>query len=201
MTLVITLVFVLAAYLIGSVSSAILVCRACKLPDPRNHGSNNPGATNVLRIGGKGPAAMTLVGDMLKGLIPALVTSLAGFQPLVVACVSVAAFAGHLFPVFFQFRGGKGVATALGALLGAAPVAGLLALVSWLAFSLVFRISSVAALGSFILVPLFLLMKGQTQLAIGFAVIAVMLFFTHRTNLQRLRAGNEPRIGQKSKTT
>ncbi len=197
MTLVITLLFLLAAYLFGSVSSAILVCRAFGLPDPRTNGSNNPGATNVLRIGGKTPAALTLIGDMLKGLIPTLLATIAGFQPLVVAAVAVAAFIGHLFPVFFQFRGGKGVATALGALLGAAPIAGLLALASWLAFSLAFRISSVAALGSFLLVPLFLVIKGQPYLAVGFAVIAMMLFFTHRANLQRLREGTEPRLGQK----
>lgn len=197
MTLAISLLFLLAAYLVGSVSSAIIVCRTLGLPDPRQHGSNNPGATNVLRIGGKGAAAMTLAGDMLKGLLPTLIATWAGFQPIVIAGVAVAAFAGHLFPVFFQFRGGKGVATALGALLGAAPVAGLLALASWLAFSLAFRISSVAALCSFVLVPLFLLIKGQHYLAAGFTVIAVMLFFTHRSNLARLRAGTEPRLGQK----
>jgi len=198
MTVAVVLLLILAAYLIGSVSSAILVCRAMKLPDPRTHGSNNPGATNVLRLGGKGAAALTLLGDMLKGFIPTLCTALITPSTHVLALVAIAAVAGHLWPVFFQFRGGKGVATALGALLGAAPLTGALALASWMALCLVFRISSVAALGTFLLVPLFLLIQGQPKLAAGFAVVTVLLFITHRANLARLRAGTEPRLGKKS---
>jgi len=198
MTLAITVTCLLAAYLTGSISSAVLVCRLMRLPDPRSHGSSNPGATNVLRIGGKWPAALTLLGDMLKGLLPALATSILGQPEWLVALVVIAACAGHVFPIFFGFRGGKGVATALGALLGAAPVAGLLALATWLAICLVLRISSVAALGTFSLVPLYLLTQGHTALAAGFSVITVLLFVTHRANLARLRAGTEPRLNQKS---
>ncbi len=193
------ILYVLAAYLIGSLSSAVIVCRLFSLPDPREHGSNNPGATNVLRLGGKKPAALTLVGDMLKGLLPAMLTVALGAPPIIVTLVALAAFAGHLFPVFFNFRGGKGVATALGALLGAAWVPGVLAIVTWLAVCLLCRISSVAALATFTLVPLYLYAQGQKTQAMGFIVIAVLLFFTHRSNLKRLLQGVEPRVGS-SKT-
>lgn len=189
---------ILGAYLIGSVSTAILVCKALRLPDPRTSGSNNPGATNVLRIGGRSAAAMTLAGDMLKGLAPVLSVRALDASPGIVAAVALAAFAGHLFPIFFQFRGGKGVATALGALFGASPISGLLAIATWLAISLLSRVSSVAALATFTLVPVFLYIQGQPRLAAGFCTIGVLLFFTHRKNLQRLRAGTEPKIGAKS---
>lgn len=197
-TLLIPTVLIAGAYLIGSVSSAIIVCRLFGLPDPRDQGSGNPGATNVLRLGGKVPAALTLVGDMLKGLIPAIIaTSLAGISDTVVALAVLAAFLGHLFPVFFGFRGGKGVATALGALIGASWLSGLIAIACWLAFSLVTRISSAAALATFTCVPVVLWINGYNALAIAFTLITLMLFYTHRSNIARLIAGTEPRIGQK----
>lgn len=197
-TLVLSIILILGAYLIGSVSSAIIVCRLFGLPDPREQGSGNPGATNVLRLGGKVPAALTLVGDMLKGLVPAAIaTGLTGASPSVVALTVIAAFLGHLFPVFFGFRGGKGVATALGGLIGASWLSGLIAIAFWLAFSLLTRISSAAALATFTCVPIVLWINGYIALAIAFTVIALMLFFTHRTNISRLLAGTEPRIGQK----
>jgi len=145
------ILIIVAAYLFGSLSSAVIVCRLFSLPDPRTHGSNNPGATNVLRLGGKLPAALTLVGDMLKGLLPVVLANYLGRQPEVLALVAIAAFAGHIFPLFFQFKGGKGVATALGALIGAMPIVGLLAIATWLAVCLLSRISSVAALTTFTL--------------------------------------------------
>ncbi|MEM6405998.1 MAG: glycerol-3-phosphate 1-O-acyltransferase PlsY, partial [Pseudomonadota bacterium] len=143
-----------AAYLLGSVSSAILVCRCFRLPDPRTQGSHNPGATNVLRIGGKLPAAVTLAGDMAKGLIPMLVCHLLDVTPLVFACVGLAVFLGHLYPVFFKFQGGKGVATAMGMDLGLHWLIGLSVIGLWLLVAKVMRVSSLAALISMTLAPL-----------------------------------------------
>lgn len=183
------------AYLIGSVSAAILICRLMGLPDPRESGSGNPGATNVLRVGGKLPAALTLVGDALKGLLPVAVTGLIIPHPPTIALVALAAFLGHLYPVFFDFRGGKGVATAFGALVGLSSQVGLLAVVTWLAICLAFRISSLAALVTFTLVPLYLMTGGHIAFAFTYLVIAGFLFYSHRANIQRMLSGTEPKLG------
>lgn len=185
-----------AAYLIGSVSAAILICRIMGLPDPRTTGSGNPGATNVLRAGGKLPAALTLLGDGLKGLLPVAVTGLIVPHPPTVALVAMAAFLGHLYPVFFDFRGGKGVATALGALFGLSMQIGLLAVISWFVISLAFKISSLAALITFAVVPFFLFTAGHNAFAVVFVVIAGFLFYSHRSNIKRILAGTEPKIGK-----
>jgi len=185
------------AYLAGSVSAAVVTCRLMGLDDPRGAGSGNPGATNVLRTGGRKAAAITLLGDALKGLLPVLAAGLLGAPATVVALVAVAAFVGHLYPVFFDFRGGKGVATALGALLGLNLTAGLLALLVWLAIALASRRSSLAALLTFALVPVLLLMENERTGALGFAMIAAGLLYTHRGNVQRLLAGTEPLIGKR----
>lgn len=185
------------AYLAGSISAAILVCRAMGLEDPRTAGSGNPGATNVLRVGGKVPAALTLLGDGLKGFLPVLATSLITSHPPTIALAAIAAFLGHLYPVFFQFQGGKGVATALGALLGISLSVGALALLTWLAVSLTFKRSSLAALVTFVLVPVYLLFDAQQVSALAFVLIAAFLFFTHRSNISRLIAGTEPLIGKR----
>lgn len=187
------------AYLVGSVSAAILICRLMNLPDPRETGSGNPGATNVLRVGGKLPAALTLLGDALKGLLPVAITGLIVPHPPTVALVAMAAFLGHLYPVFFDFRGGKGVATALGALFGLSMQIGLLATVSWLVICIAFRISSLAALVTFTLVPFILLTAGHTAFAIVYVVIAGFLVYSHRENIKRILAGTEPKLGKKSK--
>src|SRR5437016_5515458 len=126
------------AYIFGSLSSAIIVCKLMGLPDPRTQGSNNPGATNVLRIGGKKAAAITLIGDMLKGLAPVLIVKILGMPFMVIAVAGLAAFIGHLFPVFFSFKGGKGVATALGCLLAISLPAALSWSVTWLLVALIF---------------------------------------------------------------
>ncbi len=187
------------AYLIGSVSAAILICRLMNLPDPRESGSGNPGATNVLRVGGKLPAALTLLGDALKGLLPVAITGVMVPHPPTVALVAMAAFLGHLYPVFFDFRGGKGVATALGGLFGLSLQIGLLAAVSWLVISIAFRISSLAALITFTLVPLMLLTSGHIAFAIVYTVIAAFLYYSHRENIKRILAGTEPKIGKKAR--
>ena len=185
------------AYLAGSLSTAIIVCRAMGLGDPRSGGSGNPGATNVLRLGGKLPAALTLLGDALKGFLPVVIASLVSSHSPTIALVGIAAFLGHLYPVFFDFRGGKGVATALGVLLGLHPAVGALALLTWLATSLTFRKSSLAALLTFLLVPIYLLTDGAQVFAMAFVLIGALLFYTHRQNIQRLLDGTEPEIGKR----
>lgn len=181
-----------AGYLLGSISSAILVCRLLGLPDPRAHGSGNPGATNVLRVGGKKAAAVTLLGDMLKGLVPVLAAHALGMPTAVVAAVAVAAIFGHLFPVFFGFRGGKGVATALGALLGAAWPVGLAVVLTWLVIFALTRISSLSALSAFVLAPLYAWwLQGETEFVAAVALITVVLIWRHRSNIRKLLGGTE----------
>jgi len=197
---------VIAAYLLGSISSAIIVCRLMGLPDPRTQGSNNPGATNVLRIGGKKAAAVTLIGDSLKGLIPMLVGILLGVAPGVLAAAGLAAFIGHLFPVFFDFRGGKGVATALGVQFGLwAPLFGLwwpvglpVALI-WLFVAKVLKFSSLAALISMTLAPLIVWLMGLPPVTIGMQLIMTgLLIWRHRSNIENLLTGREGRLTAKA---
>ena len=180
------------AYLLGSVSSAILLSKVMGFEDPRSEGSKNPGATNVLRIAGRKAAFLTLVGDFLKGLIPVLVAAALLADPLVVALTAFAAFAGHCFPVFFAFRGGKGVATALAASLAFDWVIGLILIAIWLLFARVFKISSLAAIASFCALPALTFWRhpdiGVTAL---FAAISIILIWRHRGNIQRLISGTE----------
>lgn len=188
----------IAAYLIGSISTAIIVCRVLKLPDPRSQGSGNPGATNVLRVGGKAPAVVTLIGDALKGLLPVLLANQLGATPLIIGLTALAAVLGHLFPVFFQFKGGKGVATTLGAIFGIGWLAGLLTVTTWLAVSLTFRMSSLASLGGLLLAPLYVWITSKSvPLVICTAVISVLVYIRHKANIARLIKGEEPKIGEK----
>lgn len=189
-----------AGYLAGSISSAILVCRLMGLPDPRGIGSGNPGATNVLRTGSKPAAALTLVGDLAKGIVPVVIARWVGLPDLAVAAVGLASFAGHLYPVFFGLKGGKGVATALGVLLAWSPLTGLAALIAWLAMAATFRYSSLAALTAAALAPFSLaLLTGSWGLTTGGIVMTALLVWRHRGNIQRLLAGSEPRIGARAK--
>jgi len=187
-----------AAYLLGSISSAIIVCRLMGLPDPRTLGSNNPGATNVLRIGGKKAAAITLFGDSLKGLIPMLAGHGLGVSSAVLAAAGLAAFLGHLFPVFFQFRGGKGVATALGVQLGLYWPIGLCVAAIWLFVTKVLRISSLSALISMALAPAIVWFFWPERVLIGMQlVITGLLFWRHRSNIRNLIEGSEDRLTDK----
>ena len=197
--MIVALLLVVLAYLLGSLSSAVVICRLFGLPDPRTEGSGNPGATNVLRLGGKKAAAMTLVADMLKGLLPTVIAQFAGLPLAWVAAIGVAAVVGHMFPIFFGFRGGKGVATGLGTLLGTHWVTGLLAIAVWLATCLVFRISSLAALVTFVAVPLLFVVNGRRSTAMVLAIMSVLLFWRHRENIKRLLRGEEPRLGERDK--
>ena len=191
-----TFLFVVIGYLAGSISTAILVCQAMGLPDPRSEGSRNPGATNVLRLGGKKAAAITLAGDLLKGLLPVLLAHLLGVDATGLALTALAAFLGHLYPVFFGFVGGKGVATAFGAILGLSWPVALAALATWLFMAFVVRISSLSALTAAALTPLFGWWFGLP--AINLAVIAIMvglLVWRHRSNIRKLLSGAEDKIG------
>jgi glycerol-3-phosphate acyltransferase PlsY len=191
-----TLALVVFAYLLGSISSAIIVCRLMGLPDPRTQGSNNPGATNVLRIGGKKAAAITLVGDSLKGLIPMVLGHLLEVGPTALAATGLAAFLGHLYPVFFGFRGGKGVATALGVQLGLWWPIGLTVAGVWLFVAKVLKISSLSALVSMALAPLVVWLFWPEPVLAGMqVVVSLLLFWRHRSNIANLIAGKEDKIG------
>jgi len=197
MTLI-NIALVVVAYLLGSLSAAIILCRLMGLPDPRSQGSGNPGATNVLRFGGKKLAALTLLGDMLKGLIPVVAARFVTDDATVLALVALAAFLGHLFPIFFGFRGGKGVATALGVLLGLSWQVGVAVLVTWIVMALLFRISSLSALIAAMLSPLYGWWFTNSLVYIEMmAVMAILLLWRHRSNIERLLSGKEKHIGQK----
>lgn len=192
-----TIVLLVAAYLLGSVSSAIIVCRIMSLPDPRGEGSGNPGATNVLRIGGKKAAALTLVGDFIKGLLPVLVAKHLGVGPEVLLWVALAAFFGHLYPIFFRFQGGKGVATGLGVLFGINLWLGLATAGTWLIVAQVFRLSSLAALIAMALAPIYTwLLIHNPYLSIGIAFMSAWLFWRHRSNIQNLLNKSEDRFDE-----
>lgn len=184
------------AYLMGSISSAVIICRCLKLPDPREHGSMNPGATNVLRFGGKKAAAMTLIGDVFKGLIPVLFAQTLGADSTVTAVVGLFAFAGHLYPVFFNFKGGKGIATALGALTGFAWPIGIALIATWLIIAFTFKLSSLAALMTAIINPLYVWWFTDSRaMLIAGTIISLLAIWRHRSNIQRLFEGKEGKIG------
>lgn len=192
-----TIIAIVIAYLFGSISSAIIVCKILQLPDPRTQGSKNPGATNVLRIGGKKAALITLLGDMLKGVIPVLLAKWYGIDTLGLALVALAAFIGHLYPVFFRFEGGKGVATFLGCLLALAWQVGLAVVATWLVIAALFRYSSLSALISAIAAPFYTWYFTNNTYAIVVSIISLLLIYRHRTNIQKLLTGKEDKIGDK----
>ena len=195
--MIVDLLLTVAAYLVGSLSAAIIVCKLLGLPDPRTQGSRNPGATNVLRFGGKKAAAIVLIGDSVKGLLPVLVAQWLRVDDNVLAAVGLAAFLGHLYPLFFGFHGGKGVATAFGVLLGIAWPVALAAVATWLLVAKIFRISSLAALIAALLAPLFLWLDQASQPVLIMSwVMSLLLLWRHRGNIQRLITGEEGRIGR-----
>ena len=194
---ILDLTLIAGAYLLGSISSAIIVCRIMGLPDPRTEGSNNPGATNVLRIGGRGAAFVTLLGDTLKGVIPVVLCHLLGRSETVFALVGGAAFLGHLYPVFFGFKGGKGVATALGVQFGLHWAIGAAVGLTWLFMAKVANISSLAALISMLLAPLYLWLLWPSPALLAMQVlITLLLFWRHRSNIRGLLNGTEGRISK-----
>ena len=180
------------AYLLGSISSAILLSKLMGFTDPRSEGSKNPGATNVLRIAGKKAAFLTLVGDCLKGFIPVVVAVVLFDDSLVSALTGFAAFAGHCFPIFFAFRGGKGVATAIAATVAFDWQVGLALIAIWLLFARVFKISSLAAIISFLALPALVYWRvPDYQVVAVFIIMSAILIWRHRGNIQRLLSGTE----------
>ncbi|GAB4262042.1 MAG: hypothetical protein Kow0065_12680 [Methylomicrobium sp.] len=185
-------IFVLIAYLAGSVSSAIIVCRIMGLPDPREQGSGNPGATNVMRIGGKKAAAITLLGDMLKGLLPVYVAKILALPLEVWVLTGLAAFIGHLYPVFFEFKGGKGVATSVGVLLGFSWWLGLAVISTWLLVYKLGKISSLSALVASVLSSVYAWFIVENTAIVGAcSLMTLILLWRHKSNIQRLLAGEE----------
>ncbi|AHN76707.1 glycerol-3-phosphate 1-O-acyltransferase PlsY [Pandoraea pnomenusa] len=197
-----TLVFIVLAYLMGSVPFAVIVSRTMGLADPRSYGSGNPGATNVLRSGNKKAAVLTLIGDALKGWLAVYLAQhfadAWGVSDFGLAAVALAVFVGHLYPVFLRFAGGKGVATAAGVLIAIDPILGLAVVATWLIIAIFFRYSSLAALVAAVFAPLYyVFMFGFGPYAPAVIVMAILLIYRHRANIGKLIAGKESRIGQK----
>ncbi len=197
----------LAAYLLGSLSFAVIVSRIMGLNDPRTYGSKNPGATNVLRSGSKAAAVVTLLLDALKGFVAVVLVRWLGapygLGDGTVALVGLAAFLGHLYPVFFRFVGGKGVATALGVLLGVSPVLGLAVGATWLIIAYFFRYSSLASIVAAVFAPVYYLFGDgvawyqDNGIAVSMAVMSALLIYRHAENIGRLLKGTESRLGKK----
>jgi len=186
---------VFGGYLFGSISAAIVTCRLMGLPDPRSEGSRNPGTTNVLRLGGKKAALLTLVGDMLKGLLPVLIAGALTDKPAVLAATALAAFLGHLYPVFFGFTGGKGVATALGVVFGLDWRVGLATVATWLMMAFIFRYSSLAALTAILLVPAGFWWLDAAPVTVSMMLVMMaLLYWRHRSNIANLLSGAETKI-------
>ena len=187
---------IIVAYLIGSISGAIITTKLMALPDPRTQGSGNPGATNVLRHGGKKAALFTLLIDILKGIIAVLIVKLIITTPIVLAAAALAVFLGHLYPIFFQFKGGKGVATAFAALLILAWPVALAALFTWIIMALIFRYSSLSAITAAILTPIYMFwLTPDWEYTLVSIIICGFLIWRHCSNIQNLWNGTEDKIG------
>ncbi|ADT88103.1 glycerol-3-phosphate 1-O-acyltransferase PlsY [Vibrio furnissii] len=190
------LIMIISAYLLGSISSAVLICRVMGLPDPRAVGSHNPGATNVLRIGGKKTAIAVLLCDMLKGTIPVWSAYFLGIDSLLLGIIAIAACLGHMYPLFFHFKGGKGVATALGAIAPIGLDLTLMIMLTWLVVAVIFRYSSLAALVTVLLAPFYTWMV-KPQYTLPVAMLCCLIVLRHHQNIKRLFAGTEPKVGEK----
>ncbi|HQZ03531.1 MAG TPA: glycerol-3-phosphate 1-O-acyltransferase PlsY [Thauera sp.] len=196
MSLIALPALLIAAYLLGSIPFAIVTSKLFRLEDPRRYGSGNPGATNVLRSGNKGAAALTLIGDCLKGWLAVWIASKLGFTPLEAASAGLLALLGHIFSLFLRFNGGKGVATALGVLAGVDGQIAILCALVWLAVAFTTRYSSAAALAAAAAAPISgLMFLGPRPIVLVLLAMAGLLFWRHAANIARLRAGTEGRIG------
>ena len=187
------------AYLLGSINSAIIVCYIFRLPSPRSIGSGNPGTTNVLRIGGKVPAAITLLFDILKGLAPVIIARMLTDNDFIIACTALYAILGHVFPIFFGFKGGKGVATLIGTLFGFWWVLGFIFVVTWFIVAIITRYSSLSALVATVVTSLSVIFEVNSRVAAPFLIITMMILIKHKGNVQRLISGQESKIGDKTK--
>ena len=182
---------IIASYLIGSLSSAIVICRLYGLPDPRLEGSKNPGATNVLRLGGKIPAALTLVADVAKGFLPVAIAKFYFTDPWVLSGIVLAAVLGHIFPIFYRFKGGKGVATAWGALLGLFPILGGIFTLVWLLVFFLSRYSSLSSIIAIATIPAWAELLNGREYAVSLGILAIIVIVRHYANILRLIAGTE----------
>ena len=191
------LYFLIVSYLLGSISSAIIICKICTLPDPRTNGSGNPGATNVLRIGGKKLAAFVLIFDGLKGAIPVMLAHYFGLNLFVLTIILLSAFLGHVFPIYYGFKGGKGVATYLGGLIGLNFFVGLTFSIIWLIVAKVMKVSSIAALTATLLSPIYFyfITTHDVRATMVIFLINLFIYFTHRENIRRIMNGEEGVIG------
>jgi len=193
-----TSTFIVLAYLLGSLNFAIILCKATGVSDPRQEGSKNPGATNVLRLGGKKLAAFVILGDILKGVVPVLLAKVCGIENTALSIVALAAVLGHIYPVFFKFEGGKGIATMLGAILALSFSVGLVLVITWVLIAALSRFSSLASIISAILLPLYLLFFSEPYYVLPMLILSAIILIRHRTNIQRLIKGTEPKLGKKS---
>jgi glycerol-3-phosphate acyltransferase PlsY len=191
------LYFLIGSYLLGSISSAIIICKICNLPDPRTQGSGNPGATNVLRIGGKKVAAFVLIFDGLKGAIPVMLAHYFGLNLFELTIILLSAFLGHVFPIYYGFKGGKGVATYLGGLIGLSFFVGLTFSIIWLIVAKVMKVSSIAALTATLLSPIYFyfITTHDVRATMVIFLINLFIYFTHRENIRRIMNGEEGVIG------
>ena len=191
------LYFLIGSYLLGSISSAIIICKICNLPDPRTQGSGNPGATNVLRIGGKKVAAFVLIFDGLKGAIPVMFAHYFGLNMFELTIILLSAFLGHVFPIYYGFKGGKGVATYLGGLIGLSFFVGLTFSIIWLIVAKVMKVSSIAALTATLLSPIYFyfITTHDVRATMVIFLINLFIYFTHRENIRRIMNGEEGVIG------
>ncbi|ABO22872.1 glycerol-3-phosphate 1-O-acyltransferase PlsY [Shewanella loihica] len=194
-----TLAMILTAYLAGSISSAVLVCRLRGLPDPRSQGSGNPGATNVLRIGGASAAAMVLLFDMLKGAVPAYVAFRLGVDAVSLGVIAIAACLGHIFPIFFKFKGGKGVATAFGAMAPIGADLSLALIATWVIVVLICRYSSLAAIVTALLAPAYTWYFDE-RFTVPVAMLSLLIIIRHKENIHRLLKGEESKVSRKKRT-
>lgn len=198
MSYLLAIVLVILAYLIGSLSTAIITCKLLGKEDPRTVGSRNPGATNVLRVAGKKAAIITLLGDSLKGLVPVLIGQMLQLDWFWLVGIGIAAFLGHLYPLFYGFKGGKGVATAMGVYLGLSPLGGLLVILTWLAIAVIANISSLSALIATLLAPFyFYYLTDSISLFFGLLLMTIIIYWRHRSNIRNLLAGTEGKIRDK----
>jgi len=188
------IIALIVAYLLGSLSCAILISKFLKLPDPRNEGSKNPGAANILRLAGKNKALLVLAGDILKGLLAVLIARIIGVHGFMLGLVALAAVLGHVFPLFFKFKGGKGMATMVGTLLLLWFWVGILVAVVWIAVAFVFRFASLASLSGAVFAPIFMLIFGNHLYALPVLLIAALVVWCHRGNIKRLLARTETKI-------
>jgi glycerol-3-phosphate acyltransferase PlsY len=193
--MLINILLIFSAYLLGSVSAAIIVCKTLGLSDPRTGGSGNPGTTNVMRLYGKKAAFLTLVGDIFKGIIPVLVAKVIVDSEFIIAICGLAAFLGHIFPIYFKFEGGKGVATLIGILFATHWLLGVSYIITWILTALIFRYSSLAALIAALPIPIYsYFIEHNNQYTISFSVIAIILFWRHKPNIYNLLNGKEDKI-------